>query len=158
MVRTRIRGVRHKIYQHIKILSYQDNILMQFFFQFLGFLLHFKNKFISNALLFLNQIIKLWPVGTVLINKVCLVPMRQVLQSVSSDPVFLKILLFCSSWDIGINFCFLFSFFFFLAMPRGLWDLGSPTKDWTQTLSNEGGILTTGPSAREFPLALILIF
>ena len=37
------------------------------------------------------------------------------------------------------------NFFFFLAMPLSLWDLSSPTRDWTQVLSSESRVLTTEP-------------
>ena len=38
-----------------------------------------------------------------------------------------------------------FSFFKILTVLHSLWDLSSPTRDWTGALGSECGILTTGP-------------
>ena len=65
-------------------------------------------------------------------------------------------------------FCFLFlklsnlffCLFYFLAMPCGMWDPSSLTRDWTGTTAVEGRFLTTGPPGKSFPSYsfLFLIF
>ena len=41
-------------------------------------------------------------------------------------------------------FCFIFGGLFFFFLPRGTWDLCSPTRDRTLTPALEGEVLTTG--------------
>ena len=41
-----------------------------------------------------------------------------------------------------------FLLFFFLAMPRSMWDLSSPTRDRTRDPCNESTVLTTGPPGK----------
>ena len=53
------------------------------------------------------------------------------------------IIQFTSCWLVNIFF------FFFLAVPRGLWGLSSPTRDQTRApLQWKHGVLTTGPPGK----------
>ena len=35
-------------------------------------------------------------------------------------------------------------------LPHGMWDISSPSRDWTHTPELEGGFLTTGPPGKPF--------
>ena len=58
--------------------------------------------------------------------------------------------IFCDSepgaclFNIMICIYFFCSFFFFLAIPCGLWDLSSPTEGWTPALAVKVKVLATG--------------
>ena len=53
---------------------------------------------------------------------------------------------FYSLYSISYNIASVF----FVFWPRGMWDLSSPTRDWTCTPAVKGEILTTGPPGK-FP-------
>ena len=42
-------------------------------------------------------------------------------------------------------------------MPRGMWDISSPTRDWTLTLRQKRGVLIIGPQGKYPTLPLFAL-
>ena len=57
---------------------------------------------------------------------------------------FVSFLMCISNKQLGFLSFFLSFFFFFMAVPHSMWDIRSPTRDWTSTLCTGSTVSNTG--------------
>ena len=55
----------------------------------------------------------------------------------------------------SFSFFFNLKFYLFMVTPSSLWNLSSPTMDWTQALSSESTFLTIGPPGNSPSFSLV---